>query len=590
MGYQECINAGQIYKKVISGEKPECFELVKDKQIKAVIENCINVDPNERSSAKDLLLTDFFVSHSFQLESKLSDTNDQILKFELIQAPDPNKNLKESQSKSTLHEDEAIEFEYNIEKDTPAGITEMMLKSGILDAEDREEVKHLLEHHISKLSNAKTNSKQNPDSKNIQLSVQGNLSQSAPNLLNLSKSDSFEANKGPIQPQSPMQKEKPAQIPTNPTKSQFVATIIHEPELNPNNASEAVANKNLTLSRTASLTQDFSSQNIHNNITSKKESDAVNEIPNPHNAFDSKSHNQQFEEINCDITQDSNLTQSTLQNTRVASKNQSESKRMISGITKHDDFSLLWDVPESFCYKGRLNVHKILKDDLDISKEHLNKINKEYFKNLKTFFKIDCSNPIEASYNNEVDTDEEFDKILEDSQSLDSYSEVKAVKNISSIPLIMKIEFSDSTVPQHKLYNFIWPKNPFKAFDTSLAWNLNSKYKNTTGFKEKIHKLETKTSNETENSQTKSVINTPANVDPDKKPLELTTLSEALSKTFERKNQSPNIDNLEKIESDEVQNQKQEHQAKKEEEIIESNFKITLKEINDKMLPKSRLN
>ena len=80
--------------KVISGEKPECFELVKDKQIKTVIENCINVDPNERSSAKDLLLTDFFVSHSFQLESKLSDTNDQILKFELIQAPDPNKNLK----------------------------------------------------------------------------------------------------------------------------------------------------------------------------------------------------------------------------------------------------------------------------------------------------------------------------------------------------------------------------------------------------------------------------------------------------------------------------------------------------------------
>lgn len=45
--YSECKNAAQIYKKVTSGIKPECLQLVTDLEVLDLINNCIG-DEAER--------------------------------------------------------------------------------------------------------------------------------------------------------------------------------------------------------------------------------------------------------------------------------------------------------------------------------------------------------------------------------------------------------------------------------------------------------------------------------------------------------------------------------------------------------------
>ncbi|CAK9164693.1 unnamed protein product [Ilex paraguariensis] len=61
--YSECENQLQIYKKVVSGIKPVCFEKVEDTQVKEFIEKCL-VDASERLSAVELLKDPFLSSEN----------------------------------------------------------------------------------------------------------------------------------------------------------------------------------------------------------------------------------------------------------------------------------------------------------------------------------------------------------------------------------------------------------------------------------------------------------------------------------------------------------------------------------------------
>ncbi|KAF4704417.1 Serine/threonine-protein kinase wnk4, partial [Perkinsus olseni] len=53
--YAECTTPGQIYKKVINGEMPESLERIKNKELKRIIEQCIEKDPAKRPTAAELL-------------------------------------------------------------------------------------------------------------------------------------------------------------------------------------------------------------------------------------------------------------------------------------------------------------------------------------------------------------------------------------------------------------------------------------------------------------------------------------------------------------------------------------------------------
>ncbi|KAF4678113.1 Serine/threonine-protein kinase wnk4 [Perkinsus chesapeaki] len=53
--YAECTTPGQIYKKVINGEMPESLERINNKELKHIIEQCIEKDPAKRPTAAELL-------------------------------------------------------------------------------------------------------------------------------------------------------------------------------------------------------------------------------------------------------------------------------------------------------------------------------------------------------------------------------------------------------------------------------------------------------------------------------------------------------------------------------------------------------
>ena len=53
--YSECTTAGQIYKKVISGEPPRSLMRVKDASLREIIERCVAIDPDARPTAEELL-------------------------------------------------------------------------------------------------------------------------------------------------------------------------------------------------------------------------------------------------------------------------------------------------------------------------------------------------------------------------------------------------------------------------------------------------------------------------------------------------------------------------------------------------------
>lgn len=57
--YQECDSIAKIYKKVISGLRPEAMKKVKDPEVLAFIEKCL-AQPRMRPSAADLLKDPFF--------------------------------------------------------------------------------------------------------------------------------------------------------------------------------------------------------------------------------------------------------------------------------------------------------------------------------------------------------------------------------------------------------------------------------------------------------------------------------------------------------------------------------------------------
>lgn len=57
--YKECDSVAKIYKKVISGLRPEAMKKVKDPEVLAFIEKCL-AQPRMRPSAADLLKDPFF--------------------------------------------------------------------------------------------------------------------------------------------------------------------------------------------------------------------------------------------------------------------------------------------------------------------------------------------------------------------------------------------------------------------------------------------------------------------------------------------------------------------------------------------------
>nr|XP_046196196.1 serine/threonine-protein kinase WNK2-like isoform X2 [Oncorhynchus gorbuscha] len=123
--YSECQNAAQIYRKVTGGVKPASYDKISDPEIKEIIGECICHRREERYTIKDLL------NHAFFAE----DTG---VRVELAEEDDGKKNsiaLKvwvedPKKLKGKYKDSGAIEFTFDLEKETPEGVAQEMVESG----------------------------------------------------------------------------------------------------------------------------------------------------------------------------------------------------------------------------------------------------------------------------------------------------------------------------------------------------------------------------------------------------------------------------------------------------------------------------
>ncbi|XP_069499691.1 serine/threonine-protein kinase WNK2 isoform X3 [Ambystoma mexicanum] len=129
--YSECQNAAQIYRKVTSGVKPASFEKVSDPEIKEIIGECICKCKEERYEIKDLLSHAFFAEDTgVRVELAEEDHGSKSSIALRLWVEDPKK------LKGKPKDNGAIEFTFDLEKETPDDVAQEMVESGFFHESD----------------------------------------------------------------------------------------------------------------------------------------------------------------------------------------------------------------------------------------------------------------------------------------------------------------------------------------------------------------------------------------------------------------------------------------------------------------------
>ncbi|XP_057269768.1 serine/threonine-protein kinase WNK2 isoform X10 [Pezoporus wallicus] len=129
--YSECQNAAQIYRKVTCGIKPASFEKVTDPEIKEIIGECICKNKEERYEIKDLLSHAFFAEDTgVRVELAEEDHGRKSSIALRLWVEDPKK------LKGKPKDNGAIEFTFDLEKETPDDVAQEMIDSGFFHESD----------------------------------------------------------------------------------------------------------------------------------------------------------------------------------------------------------------------------------------------------------------------------------------------------------------------------------------------------------------------------------------------------------------------------------------------------------------------
>ncbi|XP_058073751.1 probable serine/threonine-protein kinase WNK9 [Magnolia sinica] len=126
--YSECTHPAQIYKKVISGKKPEALYKVKDPEVRQFVEKCL-VTVSWRLPAKELLKDPFLQLDDFDSDSRLvecqRDINEisPLLRQPLLEPYHDGSSLINGYSGYLSHEsDNGWDYEYDVTEDEHHGI------------------------------------------------------------------------------------------------------------------------------------------------------------------------------------------------------------------------------------------------------------------------------------------------------------------------------------------------------------------------------------------------------------------------------------------------------------------------------------
>ncbi|XP_063282990.1 serine/threonine-protein kinase WNK2 [Pelobates fuscus] len=129
--YSECQNAAQIYRKVTSGVKPASFEKVSDPEIKEIIGECICKNKQERYEIKDLLSHAFFAEDTGVRVELAEEDHGRKSSIALRLWVEDHKKLK-----GKPKDNGAIEFTFDLEKETPDDVAQEMVDSGFFHEND----------------------------------------------------------------------------------------------------------------------------------------------------------------------------------------------------------------------------------------------------------------------------------------------------------------------------------------------------------------------------------------------------------------------------------------------------------------------
>ncbi|XP_062826021.1 serine/threonine-protein kinase WNK2 isoform X8 [Anolis carolinensis] len=129
--YSECQNAAQIYRKVTCGVKPASFDKVTDPEIKEIIGECICKNKEERYEIKDLLSHAFFAEDTgVRVELAEEDDGRKSSIALRLWVEDPKK------LKGKPKDNGAIEFTFDLEKETPDDVAQEMVEAGFFHESD----------------------------------------------------------------------------------------------------------------------------------------------------------------------------------------------------------------------------------------------------------------------------------------------------------------------------------------------------------------------------------------------------------------------------------------------------------------------
>lgn len=148
--YSECAGPAQIYKRVVSGVKPLSYDKVENPEVREIIEMCIRLKKDERPLVKDLLNHEFFADDvGLKLEmvsrdSAVADAELSRVEFRL-RVLDPKKRTNKHK------ENEAIQFDFDIQRDNAEEVALEMAKSSLILEEDAKAVTKMLKSQIATL-------------------------------------------------------------------------------------------------------------------------------------------------------------------------------------------------------------------------------------------------------------------------------------------------------------------------------------------------------------------------------------------------------------------------------------------------------
>merc|ERR1719204_2826608 len=157
--YKECAGPAQIYRKVVKGERPQCFDKVDSPEFKALIDHCTKARKEERPTIKQLLNHEFFEDPGFALElcnrDAVLEQREHMVTFRL-RFTDPKKQGDKIKGREALHGSEAggeaIEFNYNLDSDNVQDVAHDMYKNSYFNSEsDCKACAKVMENQINNL-------------------------------------------------------------------------------------------------------------------------------------------------------------------------------------------------------------------------------------------------------------------------------------------------------------------------------------------------------------------------------------------------------------------------------------------------------